>query len=146
MQPGHRSPQRARASLRRVAPWAAAMLAWPACAAEACSDRDERRLARLVELVVGEPGPTADAAEAELVAAGAGAILYLETGLYDAEPSGRRRIVRALGRIEHREVIPILDHLARHDPDEDVRADAGAALGALSSPVARRPAEHGPPP
>src|SRR6266545_3679367 len=100
MQPGRRSSPR-RAAIRFAAwlalpVWLTATGAASACATEACSDRDERRLTHLVELVLGEPGPNADAAEDALVAAGRAAILYLETGLYDAEPAGRRRVVRIL--------------------------------------------------
>ncbi len=153
MNPGHRpAVQRAAAfpvAVRRIAASAAAaaLVALPACAADACSDRGERRLARLVELVIDEPGPTADAAEEALVAAGPAAILYLETGLYDAEPDGRRRLARILARIGDREGQPILAHLARHDPDPDVRAEAAAGARALPGAQAgRRMAEDGSPP
>ena len=120
-------------AMRRIAASAAsaALVALPACAADACSDRGERRLARLVELAIAEPGPTADAAEQALVAAGRSAILYVETGLYDAEPDGRRRLVRILSRIGDREGRAILTHLAEHDPDPDVRADAADGARAL---------------
>jgi HEAT repeat protein len=150
MNPGHRpAVQRAAAApatVRRIAASAAAaaLVALPACAADACSERGERRLARLVELVIDEPGPTADAAEEALVAAGPAAILYLETGLYDAEPDGRRRLARILARIGDREGQPILVHLARHDPDPDVRAEAAAGARALLGAGAdRSPAEDG---
>jgi HEAT repeat protein len=153
MNPGHRpAVQRAaaaQATARRIAASAAAaaFVALPACAADACSERGERRLARLVELAIDEPGPTADAAEEALVAAGPAAILYLETGLYGAEPDGRRRVARILARIGDREGQPILIHLARHDPDADVRAEAAAGAGALPGARAdRRPAEDGSPP
>lgn len=102
-----------------------------ACSADACSDRTARRLARLVELTTGEPGPMADAAEEALVATGRPAILYLETGLYDAEPAARRRIARVLTRLGDHEVAPILSHLAERDPDPDVRSEAEAGLRAL---------------
>ena len=152
MKPGHRpAVQRAAAApaaARRIAASAAAALvALPACAADACSERAERRLARLVELAIDEPGPTADAAEEALVAAGPAAILYLETGLYGAEPDGRRRVARILARIGDREGQPILVHLARHDPDADVRAEAAAGARALPGARAdRSPAEDGSPP
>lgn len=112
------------------------LLALSSCAPRACSDEEERRLGRWVEALVGEPGPRADAAEEALVASGAEAILYLETGLYDAEPRARRRVVKTLARIGDRTALPILDHLARRDPDETVRAAAAAARSALEGAVA----------
>jgi HEAT repeat protein len=71
------------------------------------------------------------------VASGHEAVLYLETGLYDAEPRARRRVVKTLRRIGDPAALPILDHLARRDPDEAVRnaaADAHAALEGASRP------------
>ncbi len=107
------------------------LIALSSCAPSACSDEEDRRLGRWVEALVGEPGPRADAAEEALVASGGEAILYLETGLYDAEPRARRRVVKTLARIGDRAALPILDHLARRDPDEAVRNAAGAAEKAL---------------
>jgi HEAT repeat protein len=101
------------------------------CAPSACSDEEDRRLAGWAQALVGEPGPRADAAEEALVASGRDAILYLETGLYDAEPRARRRVVKTLARIGDRAALPILDHLARRDPDEVVRQAAAAARAAV---------------
>jgi len=142
MQPGlSTAPHRAGGvPIARLAALAAAAAVHQGCVAEACSDRDERRLARLVELVIAEPGPTADAAEQALVAAGPTAILYLETGLYDAEAAGRRRLVAVLTRIGDPAARPILAHLARRDPDPDVRGEAAAGARSLPGP------EDGPPP
>jgi len=107
------------------------LLGLSSCAPSACSDEEDRRLAGWAQALVGEPGPRADAAEEALVASGRDAILYLETGLYDAEPRARRRVVKTLARIGDRAALPILDHLARRDPDEAVRNAAGAAEKAL---------------
>lgn len=109
----------------------AIVLACSGCAPAACSDEEDRRLVRWVEVLVGEPGPRADAAEEALVASGGDAILYLETGLYDAEPRARRRVVKTLARIGDPAALPILAHLARRDPDESVRQAAAAASAAL---------------
>lgn len=104
-------------------------LVWTsACTPEACSDRTEQRSMLYVEALIGEPGARADRAETALVAQGYEAIMYLETGLYEAEPAGRARIVRVLARIGHPEVWPIVEHLARTDPDPTVREAATAAL------------------
>ena len=107
------------------------LLSVSSCAPSACSDEEDRRLGRWVEALVGEPGPRADAAEESLVESGPEAILYLETGLYDAEPRARRRVVKTLTRIGDRAALPILDHLARRDPDESVRSAAAAARAVL---------------
>lgn len=112
-------------------------LAWvigqAACANESCSDAGERRLARLVEIALAEPGPIADSAAEALVAAGSPAILHVETGLYDADAAGRVRLVRILTRIGDREAAPILALLAARDPDPDVRAEAGAGARSLEA-------------
>jgi HEAT repeat protein len=108
-----------------------AALALPACAARACSDDDERTAIREIEVLTGEPGGAADAAERRLIARGAAAIPYLETGLYSAEPAARRRVVRVLVKIGDPAAAPILAHLARRDPDPDVRAAAAAGLERL---------------
>ena len=112
------------------------LLSLSSCAPSACSDEEDRRLGRWVEVLVGEPGSRADAAEESLVASGREAILYLETGLYDAEPRARRRVVKTLARIGDRAAIPVLDHLARRDPDESVRSAAAAARTALEGAAA----------
>jgi hypothetical protein len=112
-----------------------------ACAPEgcsACSDRDERRIEHWVDLVVREPGPTGDGAARALIEHGSGAIQYLETGLYDAEPAARRRIVKVLVGIEDPVAIPILEHLAGRDPDPDVRWEAERGLAAFGAPSPRR--------
>lgn len=101
---------------------ALALLALAACAG--CASDQGRRAEREVELLVGEPGPMADAAEDLLVARGRGAIVYLETGLYDADPHGRRRIIKVLVEIGDRDATPILAYLAEHDRDPAVRQAA----------------------
>jgi HEAT repeat protein len=131
MKRGIRPPAPRRAAAISFAAWLAGAAALPACATEACSDRDEHRLSHLVDLVLAEPGPTADAAEEALVAAGPPAILHVETGFYDAEPSGRRRLVEVLTRIGDPAALPILAHLAATDPDPDVRSDAAGGARAL---------------
>lgn len=88
-------------------------------------------MSRDVDLLVGQQGDLADAAEERLVARGRDAIVHLESGLYSAEPPARRRIIRALAAIGDREALPILDHLARRDPDDYTRAAAAAAAAKL---------------
>lgn len=97
-----------------------------ACAPPACSDEAEQRLAADVRALVRDDGPVGEAAGRRLHAAGARAIAWLEPGLYDAGPAARRRIIKAMAGTP--EARPILEHLARLDPDEDVRAAATRAL------------------
>jgi hypothetical protein len=103
----------------------------PACGARACSDREERTVQAEVEVLTAEAGGMADTAERRLLARGAEAIPYLEIGLYREDPLARRRIVRTLVRLGDARARPILAHLARRDPDGDVRAAAAAGLERL---------------
>ena len=99
-----------------------------ACASPACADDGDRRLARDVEILSTRDGQLAEDAQARVLAAGRGAIVMLETGLYTAAAPGRRRIVKTLAALHLGETRPILAHLAQADPDPDVRAAAAAAL------------------
>ena len=55
----------------------------------------------------------------------------VETGLYEADLAGRLRVVRVLARIGDPEVLPILDHLSRRDPEAEVREAASRAAAGL---------------
>jgi HEAT repeat protein len=103
------------------------------CEGRACSDADERGAQREVEVLTGEPGGAADAAERRLLARGAAAIPYLETGLYSTSPIARRRVVKVLVALGDPTAAPILAHLAKRDPDSDVRAAAASGLGRLTA-------------
>jgi HEAT repeat protein len=105
----------------------AVLLLLSAACARACSDEDELTMAREVEVLVGEPGAQADAAEQRLLRRGSEAIPYLETGLYSAEPAARRRVIRVLSEIGDPAADPIFDYLARRDPDPEVRLAAARA-------------------
>jgi HEAT repeat protein len=111
----------------------ALLLLFSACAPAACNADEEKVIAREVEILIGEPGAGTRQAEARLVARGHRSIAILETGLYQADPLGRQRVVKTLEKIGDREVLPILRHLARRDPDADVRERAQAALDRLAS-------------
>jgi HEAT repeat protein len=112
-----------------------AAVVWAGCSSRACSDADDRAALHEVEVLTAEPGGAADAAERRLLARGAAAVPYLETGLYSAAPTARRRVVRVLVELGEPSVQPILDHLQRRDPDPEVRAAAGAGLARLSTPT-----------
>ena len=103
------------------------------CAPRACDDSDDV-MARDVEILLSESTKASESAHQRLVSRGRAAIVMLESGLYQAEPLGRRRIVRALVEIGNPEVVPILRHLAQKDTDEAVRADAREGLTALGAP------------
>ena len=121
-----------RGPLRAVA--VAVALGVTACAPPACSDAEDRAYLRDVDLVAQQEGRLAADAADRLARAGAVAIPFIETGLYSAEAPGRRRIVRLLAAIGSAEAGPILAHLARRDPDPEVRALAQAAAGQLGKP------------
>jgi hypothetical protein len=106
------------------------LLALGACAPPACQDEGgpDRRLLHDVQLLVKDDGPIGRAAAERLKARGREAIPVIETGLYQAEPPARLRIVRLLRDIGTVETRPILTHLAKHDPDPQVRDAAGAGL------------------
>lgn len=82
-----------------------------------------------MDLLISTDETESRAAEEALVAHGAGAVAVVETGLYNAEAPGRRRVIRVLVRIGDPAALPILEHLARFDPDRSVREAArrGAA-------------------
>jgi hypothetical protein len=103
------------------------------CTPPGCSDTEERRLLGDVRLVAEDDGPLGEAASKRLAKAGTRAIAPLETGLYffSADAEGRRRIVKTLAAIGDPEAAPLFAHLARRDPDPEVRAAAEAALRAV---------------
>lgn len=109
------------------------MLAILGCAPQTCSNRDDDAIAAQAEALVGEPGRLADEAEALLVARGRDSIAILETAIYNASEPGRRRVVRALTRIGHPEVLPILRKLAEADEAASVRQAARDGLARLAA-------------
>jgi HEAT repeat protein len=125
-----------RAVLNRLA-FACFLALSTGCAPAACQDDEERQVVREVEFLVGEQGPSADAAEERLIARGGEALLFLEAGLYEAEAPGRRRIAKVLTAIGDPAALPVLEHLAVKDPDSSVRDAAAkgvASLGTAADP------------
>ncbi len=104
-----------------------------ACGCGPCGQNDDNKLERYVDALIDDSGSLGDDAMRALEARGREAIVILETGLYRAEPDGRRRIVKTLVRIGHRDAAPILAHLAEHDADNDVRDAASRGLSKLNS-------------
>jgi HEAT repeat protein len=99
---------------------------------ETCTDEDERQLSHAVDVLVEDQGRAAGEAENLIVDRGFRAIAVLETAIYNADESGRRRVVRALIRIGHPEVVPILRKLAEVDESPSVRAAAAAGVAKLA--------------
>lgn len=97
----------------------------------ACSRSDDNHLEVFVDALIAESDSLADKAHLALVSRGRESIVILETGLYRADPAGRRRIIRALLDIGEPEARPILAHLAEHDADPEVRDAAHRALERL---------------
>ena len=91
-------------------------------------DKPDRRLEKLVEILVKGDESTARQASTEIATFGADAVAIIETGLYDASPEARLRIVRTLAAIGGSEPAAILRHLAQNDPDGAVREAAERAL------------------
>ena len=107
-----------------------------ACTPTACSE-EEADINREVEILIGEPGPAAKEAERRLLERGASSIAILETGLYQADPLGRVRIVKTLAKLDSPEVLPVIRHIAKRDDDELVRETAQVALAKLAATGAR---------
>ena len=84
-----------------------------------------------MEILIGEPGPAVKEAERRLLARGPSAIAILETGLYQADPMGRIRIVKMLSKLDSKEALPVIRHIANRDDDALVRETAQAALTKL---------------
>lgn len=116
-------------SLRSLAALLALMVC--GCTPHACNEEGDRQIRTEVEFLVGEAGPLADRAHVRLVERGSDAIPILETGLYQGDAAGRRRVIEVLSDIGSAAARPILEHVERRDPDPAVRAAASRALAQL---------------
>jgi hypothetical protein len=97
------------------------------CTPPACADGGDGAARHDVKLVAENDGLIGQAAADRLARRGKSVIAVVETGLYAANPAGRRRIIRLLERIDPVTARPIFEHFARWDEDPDVRAAAQAA-------------------
>lgn len=102
------------------------------CTPTACSE-EEQDIGREVEILIGEPGPATKEAERRLLSRGKSSIAILETGLYQADPIGRVRIIKTLAKLDSTEVLPVIRHVAKRDDDALVRETAKAALTKLEA-------------
>mgnify|MGYP001544961955 CR=1 FL=1 len=106
------------------------------CTPKACSE-EERDINREVEVLIGEASPAVKEAKRRLVERGPSAIAILETGLYQADPIGRIRIIGVLEELHHVEAVAVLEHMAKRDDEELVREQASEALGRLRNALAQ---------
>ena len=113
---------------------AALALCLGGCTPTACND-EERITTREVEVLIGEAGPAVKEAKRRLLARGRSAIAILETGLYQADPIGRIRIVGVLYALGEVDAVSVLEHIAKRDDDELVRERASEALAKLAKAV-----------
>ena len=115
------------------------------CLPPACSEGGDERAREDVARVAAHDDELGRAAADRLVADGTRAIALLETGLPNATPAGRIRLVHTMARIDAHNAAgnaagnaacvaaPVLRHLAERDAEPDVRAAAERALAACAS-------------
>ncbi len=108
--------------------WFVLLLLLSACTPPACADGGDQAARHDTALVAENDGLIGQAAADRLARRGPTVIAVVETGLYAADPAGRRRLIRLMQRISPAEAAPIFRHLAAHDPDPDVRAVAKSSL------------------
>lgn len=117
---------------------AALVLCLGGCTPTACND-EEQVTNREVEILIGEAGPAVKEAKRRLLARGHSAIAILETGLYQADPIGRIRIVGVLSELGDADALAVLQHIAKRDDDELVRERASETLAKLTNMVSADP-------
>jgi len=94
----------------------------------ACSDRTEDEVRAQVAILLAQEGSAAPIAAERLAQKGRAAIPIIESALHTATPVGKKNLILALRKISdpaaRKEAIPLLGHLAGHDPLPDVRREA----------------------
>jgi HEAT repeat protein len=111
--------------MTRLAVLLAAALALAACTRQEQRDRDLRSE---VAVIATREGPLAEAAIQEVKQYGREAIPPIEAALPTVSTTGRLNLVWALRVIGDAEAVPLLAHVALHDEDEAVRAEAETTL------------------
>ena len=94
----------------------------------ACSDHTEDEVRSQIAILLAQEGSAAPAAAERLAKKGRAAIPIIESALHTATPVGKKNLILALRKIAdpeaRKEAIPLLGHLAGHDPLPDVRREA----------------------
>lgn len=108
----------------------------------ACSDRTDEEVRGHVALVVNQEGSGVLVAADKLARYGRRAIPTIESAMHTSNATGKKNLILALRKIADPEAVPLLAHVAVHDPAPDVRREAEwtlkqwAATGA--APLAER--------
>lgn len=89
-----------------------------------CSDRTDDEIRAQVTLTFNHEGAQAQAAADRLALYGRRAIPTIEAALHTAPPAGKKNLIAALRKIGDAEAVPLLRHVALHDPNPDVRREA----------------------
>jgi hypothetical protein len=90
----------------------------------ACSDNGERRCHLAVKSLVAAPQNKAAGELEKVVAFGRYALVDIEQEYHAAPPTGRRRLLDALDRLQLAEAQPFLELCARVETDPAVREQA----------------------
>jgi hypothetical protein len=99
------------------------LLGWLVVAAPACNDADDDIRAN-VTLLCNHEGALATAAADHLARYGRRAIPTVEAAMHTASATGKKNLILALRKIGDDEAVPLLSHIARFEPNADVRREA----------------------
>ncbi len=87
-------------------------------------DRTDEQIRAAVTLAISHEGAQATAAADRLAQHGRRAIPTIEAAMHTASPAGKKTLIGALRKIGDVEAVPLLRHVALHDPGADVRREA----------------------
>jgi hypothetical protein len=90
----------------------------PAC------DRTDDEIRGTVTLLVSHEGSSALQSIERLSRYGRRALPTIEGAMHTASPAGKKNLIAALRKIADVESVPLLEHIALHDPAADVRREA----------------------
>jgi len=87
-------------------------------------DRTDEQIRAAVTLAISHEGAQAQAAVDKLAQHGKRALPTIEAAMHTASPAGKKTLIGALRKIGDVEAVPLLRHVALHDPGADVRREA----------------------
>jgi hypothetical protein len=99
------------------------LLALLTATAPACNDADDDIRAN-VTLLCNHEGALATAAADHLARYGRRAIPTIEAAMHTATATGKKNLILALRKLGDDEAVPLLGHIARFEPNADVRREA----------------------